>query len=715
MVTFDDIPADAVRALIASMVVSKQHCRSSDSNMIFKSMAPADIFGLLDFSSRLLMPWAGISYVREAVRDSTDAVFLFEVASKRALFDGTDEEAEWKEVQDLVCQRMALVVEEAAASPEFGQVGIEMLEHVVGYILDGEWSEETVHTFPCRDKVDCLRSQVNSQGFHMRIEEGQNGGDMGLYIGTRSNDIRYALTLSSCVIFVADYEIEAHAHIGENFKHVGRSAAFNATKPWGWGSPQFFSRVNEERFRHKGFYNLAFRTKYSKIQRQCLALVRFYEKTARNTSCVPPSSEQQWMLLHAWRYYSKAGNNKLADVLRDYVCKIFDGVDAPEFFRALTCSELESVLEQDLLATDLQEMRVLKVVIDWSRHRSNDTGGLKVGDEVRVKLDCKKNQGWRGEDCVVKGLLPGRKIMLVEHRIRGQPSLRTKTLGIAYEDVHNPASTGMMRLLVHVRHAFIPLLELSTQLSNEDIHFACKHKCFRDMVKKMIETQTSKLVKAPFAALQAHHRLENKAVPVAGQIKGRVNYMELAVMNPVQALTSALTHAGGLDILTSLIAQYIPQAEYSMRNSGPACPPRLIKACHVPIAPDINLSVDVSLHPQSPPQVYSPYLLPFLAPRAQSHVSSYPLTSMQCSPHTYPPHHLPTSGPYAQFSPHASTFPLTLTQCSPQIYPSYHLLISPFYAQFSRSVHFSSYPLGAFKPVPDTLSQSVYYLPFCYP
>ncbi len=79
-----------IRAIIASMIVSEQHCRSADTNKAFKSMAPADIFGLLDFSSRLLMPWAGIPYIREAVRDSKDTEFLFYVASKRAMFDGTD-------------------------------------------------------------------------------------------------------------------------------------------------------------------------------------------------------------------------------------------------------------------------------------------------------------------------------------------------------------------------------------------------------------------------------------------------------------------------------------------------------------------------------------------------------------------------------------------------------------------------------------------------
>ncbi len=78
------------------MSVSKKYSRSATARHIFKKMVPADVSGLLDFSSRLLMPWAGIAFVREAVRDSKDSTLLVKLASRSAMFDGTDEEAEWQ-------------------------------------------------------------------------------------------------------------------------------------------------------------------------------------------------------------------------------------------------------------------------------------------------------------------------------------------------------------------------------------------------------------------------------------------------------------------------------------------------------------------------------------------------------------------------------------------------------------------------------------------
>jgi hypothetical protein len=395
-VTFDDIPADAIRSIIASMMVSKQHCRSPAANQIFKKMAPADVFGLLDFSSRLLMPWAGIAFVREAVRDSKDAAFLCKIACKMVGFDGTDEEAAWKEVVDLVCQRMALVVEEAAALPEFGLMSMETLKRVVRYIADGEWSEEIVYHVPRGSQEDHVKSKVNSQGFYLYVEGGQklpqNVQKFGFHIDLHSTASQNAKTLSSRVLIIADSEIKAKAREGNNFEETDLNRAYDANLRSGWGRSKFFLSPDEERFRHNNFYYLLFRTRTSKLQRQYLALIKYYEKTSGNLPPAVGSSKLQSVLLDAWRYYSKAGQDNLALVLRDYVCRIFKRVlnFTREFFRALTCSELDSVLAQDLLYTSRKEVHVLKVAIDWARHKSSDAGSLKVGDEVRVRQQCAK-------------------------------------------------------------------------------------------------------------------------------------------------------------------------------------------------------------------------------------------------------------------------------------------------------------------------------------
>jgi hypothetical protein len=542
MVTFEDISADIIRAIITSMLVSQKYCRSVTANKIFKSMAPADIFGLLDFSSRLLMPWAGIAYVREALHGCKDIELLLGLASKRTMFDGTDEEAEWKEVLDLVCQRMALVVEEVAASPEFAHIGIKMLECMVGYITHGEWSEETVHVVPCENKVGHLRSKVNSQGFHMRIEEGQNVKRFGVFIDTDSAgfvSLQHPTTLPSCVPVVADSEVTAKALFGAKFQGTAPHRAYDAKTTSGWGWPQFLPASNQERFRLNNSFELSFRTRTSKVHRQSLALLKFYEKNLRPAI---GSSMHHSILLDAWRYSSKALNENMATILRDFMCVIFLRIDMsmPEFFHLLTCSELENVIEQDLLESDKKEMRILKVVINWARHRSSQAGNLEVGDEVRVKHDCYVHEGWRGADCVVKALLQGGNRVLLERLTGGQASSQTQTLDVAVKNVHDAASTGMMRLLVHVRHAFVPLLELRKELSNEEINFASKYVCFLDMVKDMAKIQTGK-----------------EAAKATVQAKGRPNYKALAVVDPIDALTSLLTHSDGPEVLEKRVDEEI--------------------------------------------------------------------------------------------------------------------------------------------------------------
>jgi hypothetical protein len=319
--SFEDIPGDAIPAMTASMTAPKEHCGSTDTNKTAKSMDTADVFGILDFSTRVLMPWAGIACVRDAVRDSKDAEFLFALLSRRAMFDGTDGEAAWKDVMDLVCQRLAVFVEEAAASPEFGHLGMEVLERVVGYISGGEWSEETVYVCPCDNLKSCL-SQANSQGFRMFATQQTSGGDIGVFVQADSTPRPQALAMSSSLFFVVGFQVKARAHKGPHIEFSNSRGPFDATEKesdWGWHN--FMPAGDEERFRHNNSYKLSFRTRTSKWQRKCLALVRYYRKTSGNLWPIPDSHEQQWALLDAWRYYySKAGKKKPALVFRKYVC-----------------------------------------------------------------------------------------------------------------------------------------------------------------------------------------------------------------------------------------------------------------------------------------------------------------------------------------------------------------------------------------------------------
>ncbi len=192
-----------------------------------KSIGPGNISGFLDFSSRLLMPWAGIHVVREAIRDSKDAELLLELASRRDMFVGTNEEADWKGVLGLLPRQIAVVLEEAVMSPAFGNIDIKMLEDIVGCTEEGDWSEETLQVLPCgnNNKVS-LKSLTNSQGFYLVVEYAGQGADIGTFVYIKKNFL--------AILTVIDFTIRARARHGDDLVHRSFNDAF---RPWtgvGW-------------------------------------------------------------------------------------------------------------------------------------------------------------------------------------------------------------------------------------------------------------------------------------------------------------------------------------------------------------------------------------------------------------------------------------------------------------------------------------------------
>jgi hypothetical protein len=65
---------------------------------VLKGMDPGNVCGFLDFSIRLLMPWAGIQVAREAIKNSKNVEILRWIASRRDAFVGTENEADWKDL-----------------------------------------------------------------------------------------------------------------------------------------------------------------------------------------------------------------------------------------------------------------------------------------------------------------------------------------------------------------------------------------------------------------------------------------------------------------------------------------------------------------------------------------------------------------------------------------------------------------------------------------
>ncbi len=80
------------------MHITKKNRKSPAISDIFKKLAGHDLHALLDFSVRLLMPWAGLCYARAVVQDSDDARMLLRIVANKGMFDGTEEDADWRHV-----------------------------------------------------------------------------------------------------------------------------------------------------------------------------------------------------------------------------------------------------------------------------------------------------------------------------------------------------------------------------------------------------------------------------------------------------------------------------------------------------------------------------------------------------------------------------------------------------------------------------------------
>jgi hypothetical protein len=233
------------------------------------------------------------------------------------------------------------------------------------------------------------------------------------------------------------------------------------------------------------FCHFVFNTRFCKLHRQCLALIGFY---AQSTGIALGNA----ILPDAWRFCT-ANVPECAALFSEFVCRCFDMMKL-DHFRVFRASELESIIAQDSLVTcDNQEVAVLKMVIDWARHKSTQSCACAfgIGDEVRVKCDIYAGyyKVTAGSDHLVKAVRSaGQKLYaIVEFEYE-----QGKEIELEREQVHEVGASGFLRLLPLVRCAFIRPDELRTCLSDKDIAYACKFDCYREMVKIIVYRQLGK-------------------------------------------------------------------------------------------------------------------------------------------------------------------------------------------------------------------------------
>jgi hypothetical protein len=346
-------------------------------------------------------------------------------------------------------------------------------------VKEGPWSEERELAVPCTVSGAGVRSPDNSQGFYL-VVSAPNNTEVNAFV--YMNSTQPSLLIRGHKLAVVDFCVTAKAREDADQILEGSNCIFLQGTRRGWTS--FFGNVSKgqtvgDKYQHgkPATFKFFYKTRLSKLHWKCVALVRFYAGSAN----VDPETAT---IDGAWRFFREQSKQQAADVLRECLARSFSTLldNEPEWFDSLTCSELESIISHDWLYSAYGEMSVLKAVIDWARHKSGRAGGLAVGDEVRIKSDCEHDK-WRNADCVVEAVDDAN----VTLKCIGKP---TETISMKRGQVLDADTTGMQRLLPHVRCAFLELEDLRTKLSNEQISYAAQFQCYFAMVRRTIEVRT---------------------------------------------------------------------------------------------------------------------------------------------------------------------------------------------------------------------------------
>jgi len=252
----------------------------------------------------------------------------------------------------------------------------------------------------------------------------------------------------------------------------------------GWGWTSFIPADSVAQYMHTSPTALSFcyQARVPALERQCMALRSHYA----GVNGVSPGDVD---MEDVWRHFKS--HEPLVEICREFLCKGYDAVveRAVHFLGpSSVCSEMESIISDDDLHTSNSEVQVLQTVIQWSMMKKEQENGYRAGDEVRVKPDFESEE-WREVDCVIQERSDCQSLLQVKRLVDGKSDIPDDVLEIAREQLYSAAETGMMRLLRHVRWDFIPIEQLKTELDDEEIFFASKMGCYREIIRQVIEVR----------------------------------------------------------------------------------------------------------------------------------------------------------------------------------------------------------------------------------
>ncbi len=446
MAKFDDVRPEVLRAIVAAMNTTHEQQQQGASDNSVRTLDNltdvGNLLDVLDFSARLLMPWAALASIRGAIIEqgakhqaprslaaASHQQLLLGTIHRSNFLNGFEEEREWKQIVRLAAEAVASVIEDAVNWPGFASsVSIDVLQHMVHNIQEREWSGEQNMSICCnQDNVVQGPVPTSMHGFRPAIKACADG-TIAVYV-CMSEHTPHTLCIDGKPIAIIHVRVVGCAQKGQDKEKTLKNACISTACKVGW--QEFVPACERHRFVSDNCYSpclaICFKTKLSRLHRQCLALVSCY--AARVNVAFDQATVED-----AWRYFYQSGFFDMADILKQFICCSFARIIAidPHFCRKLTCSELESIISEDCLETQGHEVSVVKVILDWARHKSTSethkdaqeykngtktyrcsSRDLRVADEVRVRHDSSL-ASWRGADCIITFISPCTRLVHVQ-------------------------------------------------------------------------------------------------------------------------------------------------------------------------------------------------------------------------------------------------------------------------------------------------------------
>jgi hypothetical protein len=485
--------SDAWHKAMYEAMLALERCEDSSKRTQMLSQMPVPwLMDLIDFGSRVLQkPKVVIAAIRARIHECQDLAVILAIVSTHPHNMGPDDEKEWSQI---VLTASKGVSRAFLTRRDFASVTLDMLQNAVDMMEGGDWSNGEVFTLPLNFRNALTTGIVGQRGEHLSLKEVEQASGKLSVLVEFNQDFADGLIICGrrCMMFEVvegDAHTNKHMHmpgehaidfVGESFKYHVPSEKIEACR----------SGQLEE---HK--LSLRFSFRMSKLHQQCLGLVRYF---AGSTQIPQASASVQ----AAYAYFRKCGRPKLAGILMEAMSTCFVVVGSMYTGAGLGCSDMEALVSHPKLRTGhYEEIGVLGTVIDWAMLQKQ-RGGWAPGDEVRVKPDCKLLQ-MRGMDCVVKSVSTCGKSMLVEVQHMGCGEI----LEMESAQVHDPAETGLIRLLANIRTPCIPVEHLTKRLSLKQQAFAAHYACYKQLVEEIAGVRCGKVAVNDVAAERREPRL----------------------------------------------------------------------------------------------------------------------------------------------------------------------------------------------------------------